>query len=88
MKITRFEELAEKAVPWFMAVCLAVILWAVTGCGGNSGTNTASSDPDPSDFSEIRQVLVDDCEYLIWQRYRVGNIIHKANCKNPIHKCE
>ena len=28
----KFDSFVEKVVPWFIAVCLAVILWAVTSC--------------------------------------------------------
>ena len=29
---------------------------------------------------------VDSCEYIIYNGSREGGIIHKENCKNPIHK--
>lgn len=33
-------------------------------------------------FSSIDFIEIDGCEYLIYNGYREGNIIHKANCKN------
>lgn len=27
-------------------------------------------------------VTVDDCEYIIWDGYNKGGMVHKANCKN------
>ena len=44
------------------------------------------SDCCPYEDIEVR--VIDSCEYIIYLQvhHTTGNIIHKANCRNPIHQ--
>ena len=39
-------------------------------------------------YDDIEVRVIDSCEYIIYLQvhHTTGNIIHKANCRNPIHK--
>ena len=39
-------------------------------------------------YEDIEIRVIDSCEYIVWLQthYNAGNIIHKSNCRNPIHK--
>lgn len=90
MKITKFEEFMESAVPWFLIGLIVVILFVVFACGGGE-PETESQKEDPAKNKrgggmnfEWEVVTIDGCEYIA--RSRAG-VVHKANCKN--HKpCE
>ena len=39
-------------------------------------------------YDDIEVRVIDSCEYILWQNAHSnssGNIVHKANCRNPIH---
>lgn len=38
-------------------------------------------------YDDIEIRVIDSCEYIVWGKIgnSSGNIIHKANCRNPIH---
>lgn len=88
MKITKFEEFLESAVPLFLIGLIVFILFLVFSCG-EPETESQKEDPAKNkrgggmNFSwEV--VTIDGCEYIA--RYQAG-VVHKANCKN--HKpCE
>jgi hypothetical protein len=52
MKISRFEELMEKAVPWFIAVVFLVILWVLGGCHPYPNKNVIK--PDKAKHAQFR----------------------------------
>lgn len=102
MKITRFEELIEKVVPWFIAVCLAVILWAVTGCDDEKKhvcpiiTSKRYMGSNGWGVNKI-QLPAHICEYTyddggdIWRTFQDSCKMYSIGdniCKNPIHKCD
>jgi len=39
-------------------------------------------------YDDIEIRVIDSCEYILWndKQHSVGNLVHKANCRNPIHK--
>ena len=57
-----------------------LLVAALIGCN-NGGTTINKS------IDSFATVIVEDCEYI----YQVGtgyrSLVHKGNCKNPIHKC-
>lgn len=36
--------------------------------------------------TNLKEVEIDGCEYIMLNGYRMFGIAHKGNCKNPIHK--
>lgn len=66
------------------ALILAVgLIGLLGGCGingDNKETNRAYN---------YRIVEIDSCEYIIfWDNKPNMAVVHKGNCKNPIHKAE
>lgn len=40
------------------------------------------------EYDDIEIRVIDSCEYIVWieTHHTAGNIIHKFNCRNPIHQ--
>ena len=53
MKITHFEQFVEKVVPWFIAVALAVTLWAATSCRSYPNQSNVIK-PDKTKHAQFR----------------------------------
>lgn len=60
-----------------------VVLLTVYLMGCDNANNKATL--HEIDNEEISVTTVDGCEYILFHGYNKGGIIHKANCKNPIH---
>ena len=37
--------------------------------------------------NNIKVIKIDNCEYILYEGYRRGGLIHKFNCNNPNHNC-
>lgn len=37
-------------------------------------------------MSNVDVLRIDSCEYVVYHNINGNSIIHKGNCKNPIHK--
>lgn len=57
-------------------IAIVICFWSCNG-GAAKTENT----------NNFETIIVEDCEYI----YKIGigyrSLVHKGNCKNPIHKC-
>jgi len=61
-----------------------ILLFLICGCGA---CDQPGDQVKGGNFNHVNQVTVDSCEYLYLYFSRDGQpvLVHKANCKNPIH---
>ena len=57
---------------------IAVVIFFYSCNGGTIKTENIN------DFATI---IVEDCEYMYKSKVGYRSLVHKGNCKNPIHKC-
>ena len=63
-----------------------LVAFLFTACSSNvESTNNIVDEPKPTSGTKvngsINVVEVEGCEYIVWDWYDAGNIIHKHNCK-------
>jgi len=64
-------------LPQLFILCLVICF--LSSCDG--GTKRQGT---KSDFATI---VIEDCEYMYHQSVSYRGLVHKGNCKNPIHNC-
>ena len=65
-----------------------IVSVGMAGCKGNKGQITKQI-PNSAHGETYKIVTIDGCQYIIYYgSYTAENtvMIHKGNCKNPIHK--
>ena len=68
------------------AIYTLLVAFLFTACGGNvESTNNITEETKPTSGTKVRGninvVEVEGCEYIVWDWYDTGNIVHKHNCK-------
>ena len=69
----------------FIRVVLTLVLFTtLIGCNESSQASKKEAKIYTVNLNrgdEVFTVIVDNCEYIIYDGYQSGNIIHKQNCK-------
>lgn len=60
------------------SICTLLSAFLLSCDGGTKRQGTKS------DFATI---VIEDCEYMYHQSVSYRGLVHKGNCKNPIHNC-
>lgn len=70
---------------------LLIVCWVLnclcwlSGCGPEQ-QETVTKRYSSGGYYGLRVVEVDGCEYVLYTHTDAATMVHKANCKNPIHK--
>lgn len=64
---------------------LLITLLMLMGCETDQSSRN-NGEKTNHELGSTEEVTIDSCEYIIYDGFESGGIIHKGNCNNEIHQ--
>lgn len=67
----------------FAFACVLLVTVIFCGCGYNNPEQQTQklNKVQKIEYGIIQVVVIDSCEYVVWNDFNSGGIVHKQNCK-------